>query len=379
MKIAFFADTQADIYYDGFTDKKNKENTRFNDSLDIFNQIRNSAVENNCEYVIFGGDLHERKDPCPFVRNKVNETIKEQTAIDQNLKWILIPGNHDQDTKSVLSDDSLRTLTIFSNSMPNVEVVHEYKQYKLGNVIMYCFAHGWFSKETFDNMLNNIKEKYSDKTIVLVFHENINGAKMASGMEIKSSNISKSDLSELSKVVNGRLIVLAGHIHNQQIFSKEYLGGYVGCPLQITQDDEGESKGWWIVDTEKLDLKFFKSKSPEICTFEFDTIKQLHSHTFNNDIDNNIVRIYVRGDKEDFKDFDQEAYKDTLFEKHKIRALKIQKLPPTIETEDIEIPAIIKTQSVTEDMIGYVNSGYIKGIDNVTSSELLEFGYNIIK
>jgi DNA repair exonuclease SbcCD nuclease subunit len=382
MKILFFADTQADVYHDGFTDMENKENTRFTDCLDIFGKVRVDAEKKDCQFVIFGGDLHEQRNPSQFVRNKVNEEIKNQAELNPNIKWILIPGNHDQDSKSSLSDDSLRTLTIFNSAIPNVEVVHDYKKMKFSEekIAMYCFAYGWMNKETFDKVVENIQKNHKDDTIILIFHENIGGCKLQNGMELKSAEITIQDLEKLAELVNHKLIVLAGHIHKQQFLSKNFLGGYVGCPLQITKDDEGENKGWWIIDVKNSKLECVPSDSPMIKTFEFMGISELIDHNFEIDeITGNIVRIYIHGDREEFKTFDTEKFKVKLYKKYKIRALKIQRLPSLFEKEIIEIPSIIKSQSIYDDMQGYVYSPVIPNIPGVLSSDLIAVGNEIVE
>jgi len=376
MKILFFTDTQADVCHYGFTDVTNKENTRFSDSIDIFTQVRVCAEKEKCDTIVFGGDLHEKRDPKLFVKNKVNEVIKTETSKNKNINWLFIPGNHDQDSKSVLSDDSLRTLTIFNDSIPNVEVVHEFKRYIHDDVVMYCFAHSWFHKDAFEVLRKDVEEKHKDKKIVLVFHESIGGAKMPNGMTIKAG-INKTDLKKLSDLVSGKLVVLAGHIHSREYFSKEYLGGYCGCPLQITKDDEKEVKGWWVVDTDKWELKFIQSESPMIKSLEFDSIDELNEFKFTKEYNGNILRIYIHGDQDEFKSFNKEDFKQKLYKENKIRAIKIEQLPPQIELSVIEIPSIVKSKSIDEDMSEYVNCGLIKGIKNILSSELLEVGREI--
>ena len=91
---------------------------------------------------------------------------------------------------------------------------------------------------------------------VLIFHDDVMGAKYPSGMVVEKG-LSVGELERFD-------LVLGGHIHLPQDISG-CRGGFVGSVSQLRKDDVDSKRGWWDVSIRdgKVSVKVVESMAPK--------------------------------------------------------------------------------------------------------------------
>jgi len=286
------------------------------------NQIIPYMKENNLDTIIHMGDLFDNRIiiDINFFDLFVNKFIK--LLKDNNIKFISILGNHDIYYKNRLDVNLVKYITFI---YPDFKIIDKITNFDNMTLIPWIISD------------NELPEEYND--IVLGHFEFQNIDKMISG---------KYNYSHFNKAK----IVISGHYHN---FSKKDNVLYVGTPYQLTWNDFGEIKGFYVLDTNSYKLNFIKNK-----------ITPIHLKIIYN---NKYKKLLLKGFEEDiFVDInDIENYKN-----HKFKVIVetpgyeeiIYKLKQIIDFEFINEAKIIE-------ITGIENEEKIKK-DIETPQELLE-------
>lgn len=201
--------------------------------------------------VILGDFWHVRYRVSVRLQNLFMEFLEKLNA--ENIKVILLPGNHDQ-----INPKGENALQVFQK-MPNVMVYSEPTLDRWGLWIPYR------------KNLEEIKEALSAKprtTRTVFMHHGVRGALM-------NGNIRDNDGLELSEFENSDHI-LCGHYHMRQKLGPVH---YIGSPYQTRADEAGQAKGYarWngksltYIDT-KWGKRYHRYVVKEVDTFTPDEI-----------------------------------------------------------------------------------------------------------
>jgi DNA repair exonuclease SbcCD nuclease subunit len=244
MKVAVCADIHAHNYkeFDRHSDLSGSE--RLDYIIHALTDIKDICVSRNIRTLLIAGDLFHIRSRVPtVVMNSVYDTIKNISEYFDDI--IMIPGNHDDNDNSDLPKHSLHTF----KDIPNV-----YVSDKLNGCLLLsdgtAIACARYSKNT--EMVKEYIRKQAEMSMnnpgmdmILMAHVGVNGGLIGKGNYPMAEAFDVEDLypEAFSSVV-------LGHFHKRQ-----FLGGYnhvfyCGAPIQHSYSDEGEDKGFYIIDTE---------------------------------------------------------------------------------------------------------------------------------
>lgn len=187
--------------------------------------------------LIFEGDIfHNRKTIDILVKNKVLDLFK---ATLSDFECIIYLGNHDVYYKNSNQVNSLKFLT----GLPNVTVYEEITKVKRwGRNILFV---PWLYEET---KLTEFKVDPSEVD-VMFGHFDIVGSRM--------NTHRVSDVGLDKKFIFQFPLVFSGHYHTR---SEETHGNgvliYTGTPYQLDRGDKGETKGFYVLETDDLSYEF---------------------------------------------------------------------------------------------------------------------------
>lgn len=270
MKLAAFGDMHGHLWKEFDSKGGITGSVRLDKQVKTLAYIRSWCVDNGINYVLFAGDLyHARGKVDTLVFNSFYNEIEKFGK--RGIVVIMIAGNHDQRDNSDVPDNSLHafkklkdvyvydtvgTVTIHDPEQPHKEAVE---------IVMAPYSK---NAQLIKDFISSVEKK--DIPQILLFHLGISGGFVGSGNYPMADAFQVEDLRpDLFKYVIG------GHFHRRQ-----FLGGhphvfYTGAPLQHSFGDEGEDKGFYVVDTEKRwDVEFVPVPNPKFITLEGQPLKK---------------------------------------------------------------------------------------------------------
>ncbi|MMZ43652.1 exonuclease subunit SbcD [compost metagenome] len=266
MKIAAFADFHAHMWKE-FDEKGGVTGSiRLDNQINTLSYMREWCKTNGVTTLLFAGDLfHQRGRVDTVVFNAVYDEIERFTR--DNISIIMIAGNHDQYDNSDIPENSL-------HSFKKLHGVHVYDTVGT-RLVVRSTGYGEIVEEVeivcapYSKNAQMIKDyiagvEKKDIPQILLFHLGVSGAFVGNGNYPMADAFSVEDLRpDLFKYIIG------GHFHKRQ-----HLGGhpnafYCGAPVQHSFGDEGETKGFYVVDTSKRwDIEFIPIPNPYFITLE---------------------------------------------------------------------------------------------------------------
>ncbi len=248
-------------------------NSRLLDILTALVDIRNLCEEQKIPYLLIAGDLfHKRGSISTIVYNMTYRVLESFKT--KGVEVVIIAGNHDQIDNSDVPENSLFGLkdicTIISSP--------QYLNLEQNNEVVGLLGVP-FSKNK-KLVLQHIHEFTPSEEIptILIAHLGINGAFVG-----KSNYANQDEYSTLDLQYNKFKYVVLGHYHKPQLL--EYNTFYTGAPIQHNFNDEGDERGFWILDTNKrYDMEFVPLASPKFITIS-DTSAKMEL------LEGNFVRI----------------------------------------------------------------------------------------
>lgn len=273
MRILHFADLHLGVESYGCLDPTTGLSTRLLDVLKALDQVTSYAVENQVDLVLFCGDAYKSRDPSQTQQREFARRLKYLS--EQGIPVFLLVGNHDLPH----AVGRATTVEIFDTlAISNIYVAHRADIYHIParEGYLQIAALPWprrslfLTKEstkslTLEEINNRLQEIMTQKLLefiphlvpdlpcLLVAHVWIAGAKpgsersMVMGREpvLLPSNIAHSIFD----------YVALGHIHKKQEIFKQPPVIYAGSLERLDFSDEGEEKGFYIVDIESSNGK----------------------------------------------------------------------------------------------------------------------------
>lgn len=240
-------------------------NSRLLDGLNALIQIRKYCVKTNIKVLVIAGDLfHKRGSLSTSVYNnayRVLESFKKT-----NIEVFILPGNHDQVSNMDYPENSLYGLKNIANIQ---EFTNTHTLDSDNSVLFLPFSK---SKEVVLAGLHEEIEKLdSIQNCILFAHLGISGSFVG-----KNNYANKDEFDAEDLCYDQFKYVVLGHYHKPQMIIGTKNMFYCGAPLQHNFNDEGELRGFWVIDTSKrYDIRFKPLDCPGFITVTEDNIEEI--------------------------------------------------------------------------------------------------------
>lgn len=354
MKICLFSDLHAHPYSNGRI-LEHGTNSRVVDATNVIGQVYRHAKDIDAEWVLFGGDLFDRRKSIDVdTYNKVRQTIVQSSTTTPT---ILLVGNHDQANRS----GTIHALECFESGQCHVSGGP--KWWSLGDspsgtVRLLSVPYYDDGNVIARHVEKGIEEMPSDtgKRILLI-HYGIQGAKIGPGDYVLPCEL-KLPMLQPDKWD----IIFSGHYHiGQQIGSNFH---YIGSAMQHRWDDAGFDKSFIVYDTETGTIERIKTTAPKF---------EVTDSNLNSEINNCFVRVIVDGgmSDEEKEDISSRALDNGALSVE----FKLQKKDVESQKERISFSEEKGFFGIVED---YVNSNVVDKND-LDPDDLISIGKDIIK
>lgn len=263
MKAICFGDLHAHMYTDFSQLDDITGNSRFTDVMSCFDAMEDYALANNIKYILFAGDMfHKRVTVNTVVLNTVYNRISEMTK--NGLKFIMTVGNHCQVSNEDFPQHSLETF----KEIDGVVVLDRFESYMIGDYDKpyYVFSSPYCKntelvKKELNKFADTTKSKGIEKQSILLGHLGLSGAFVGKSNYAMADAFTVEDLHP-----DAFAFGVFGHFHRGQ-----ELGGfshffYTGAPLQHNFNDEGQDKGFTVIDLETQTKEFVAIDTPQFIT-----------------------------------------------------------------------------------------------------------------
>jgi len=252
MKALIWSDLHGHNYKE-FSTIENGINSRLKNCVDVIEKIQQSAIENSVDEIWFTGDLYQLKNN---LDNRVIQLIMHR-MMDLAAKFplLLVPGHHDLYMWST-NPIMMEILAGFSHRIKLCDKL-EWINPKNAAVQIYVEPCTRKVKE----LEERIEKLEPRENAIFLAHQDVIGARYG-GFVVERGL----DADVLSKKFKWSFI---GHNHNPSEYRHNVIS--VGASLQRDFGDCGEKRGWWILDTEKEEVKFIENIfSPEFVDYTWD-------------------------------------------------------------------------------------------------------------
>lgn len=203
------------------------------------NQFIPYLIENEIDTVIIPGDVsHNRK----YIQTDVFSKIKENffdVLEKNNINTFILPGNHD----NFYTNSSDVHSGVFFENYKHIKVINDpvIVKFEDRKFLLTPWLSNEGEKNVFYSMLSGID--------VIVGHFELNG------FEVIPGNImTHGDDGNLLK--NKAQYIITGHYHNRSQKDNIF---YIGTPYQMSWNEYGNEKGFCVLDTDTMKLKFINN------------------------------------------------------------------------------------------------------------------------
>lgn len=252
-------------------------NSRLLDVVGAVEEAFRIASDLGCKYMVIPGDLfHVRGMIKTGVLSHVLDLFDVQTNW-YDMKVLMIPGNHDMEDFNG-GPHALEPLNLIQNCSVGIGD---------GGVFADRFIVAIPYRPTTEKFNQEYDRLNAHKADIVMIHQGIDDARPS--LNMPETGISASQFDR---------IVIAGHYHMPKLMGQVLS---VGAPIQHNFGDEGQDRGFWILDGDKFE--FHKLTYPEFLTIPIDKLTSV-------DISKKIVRVKTDDERriEDVKAVLKEAY-----------------------------------------------------------------------
>jgi len=213
-------------------------NTRLIDIINVGKYINQYNIKNDIWLTLLTGDLFHTFS---FVENDVLNN-----AINLLRNWsgtfAYIPGNHDLKAKGAYTDDAVASAAL--QDLANVRYLNGDMIQPTADLSIYGL--GWQNQEVFQN-------HEFPKADIFIGHQFIENSLLPGGQAVNEA------LKEKYK------FLIFGDIHKPELQGSNVL--IPGAPLQHNFGDEGQERGFWVLDTDTWTCEFIPVNiSPKFIT-----------------------------------------------------------------------------------------------------------------
>ncbi len=268
MKIIHFADLHLGVESYGRIDPASGLSSRLLEFLSALDRLTDFALKNKVDLVLFCGDAYKSRDPSQTQQREFARRISRLSS--SGIPILLLIGNHDLPN----AIGRATTTEIFDTlAVKSVYVANHPGVYKIPTPsgIIQVVSLPWLrrsallSREDAKNLdfdqislkmqqvltgIINTRAKELDPKLpsILAAHVWVSGAQIGSE---KSLTIGQEHVLLLSNVANPAFDYIAlGHIHKHQVLSHNPPVAYAGSLGRLDFSDEGDDKGFYLVEIE---------------------------------------------------------------------------------------------------------------------------------
>lgn len=279
----------------GHIDPATGLSTRFGDFLNSLDQVVDFALEKDVDLVLFCGDAYKSREPSPTQQREFAQRLHK--LVRGNIPVFLVAGNHD--------------LPFALSRATAVEIFDTLQVEK----VMVANRPGTYRVETKAGLLQIVALPWARRSPLLTREESktMNLEEINSRLREKLTNILQDSLSQLdphlSSILAGHLWVFGatygsertmlmgkdyflllsdiahpaldyvalGHIHRHQVLSTHPPVVYAGSLQRLDFSDEGDEKGFFVVEFErkgKVDFQFHKVECRRFITLRLEITAQ---------------------------------------------------------------------------------------------------------
>ena len=228
--------------------------------------------EQTVSNIFFLGDLFDNRNTLNVKTcNWVIEAFENFCFKYPNIKITLLTGNHDIYYRNTKEISSLKIL----KSIPNIEIISEYKSIILSNrKIVLC---PWTTESEEHNTL------FKEKADICFGHFEINGFELVEGYVEKHGT-------SPNRFKENFMLTFSGHFH---IRSEKENIIYVGSPYETRWSDCGNSKGLYVLDLNTLNYRFIENTAASKHKKIFLSLLKKDSSKLKEDVTNNFVSLIL--------------------------------------------------------------------------------------
>lgn len=270
MKIACLADLHGHNFkeFDEISDRTGSK--RLDNIVDCLYYIRDYCVQERIGYLLVAGDLFQTRGKINVIAyNAIYSAFQEISTSFNSI--IMIAGNHDEKDNSKNPQSSLRPF----KQIDNIVVCESITPIIMGDCNLFCVP---YLKDV-DRIKSDIQEyvsyeKQDTRSEILLMHAGVSGAIIGESYPMQDAFNLEDLHPEFFKYI------VLGHYHKRQFIGDSKNAFYCGSPIQHSFSDEGEDKGFYVIDTSKrLDIHFQPIPMPKFVTVNLDiSQEELQKH-----------------------------------------------------------------------------------------------------
>lgn len=190
--------------------------------------------------ILNGGDTWEDRKNLNTLAIKGAREMYFDECEKRGFKQYAILGNHDVMYRNT---NEVHSMEIFADAYEHLEVIYDTAEIELGGRTFALVS--WINNENFESRAEFIKNTKAD---VMLGHFEIKNFEMTRG------NVATHGLEQdMFKHVP---VVLSGHFH---LSTKQGNILYLGNNTQTNFGDIDQKKGFWIIDTDTLEMEFIEN------------------------------------------------------------------------------------------------------------------------
>ncbi len=233
MLTTIFSDLHSHQYGDFNTDGKRLENC-----LRVLRIIFKFNHKNGIKYTLFGGDLYDQQGAIPTgVVNSIIAEFKNLFVEYPDQTILAITGNHDQASKNLWTKPAISALTHLETVFTGRFILLDNASTYIDGVTIRGIPYYEYAEDFLKALEACCSGKDSDKDAILLMHQT------PSGLGNESIPI---DVDVNHPLFKNFRYVFNGHIHKRQDINDKFT--VIGSPLHRDLGDEGDDKGFLVVD-----------------------------------------------------------------------------------------------------------------------------------
>lgn len=351
MKIAILTDLHFGSRQDSIVLMKNQHKF-FNETF--FPYINNPS--NKIEGVAILGDVFDRRKQT----NHLSLAFAKVTFFDPlyktGLPAISLVGNHDAFYRNSLKVNSL---SLMVNHYPKLHVIAKPEVFTGFGTDVLCLP--WICEENQEESEKLLKVSNAK---IAFGHFELNGFKMYSGSPFMTGGMDPDILSRFS-------LVLSGHFHHS---SQKNNIRYLGTPYEMTWQDYGDKKGFYVLNTETLEMEHIENPHHMFKVIVYDDVVDNLSIEFDDTSKDQFIKVIVQN-KTNPVAF--EEYLRSVEMKSPADLQVVDKTQVSIDTDDLDSASEMETEDVGEYIVSLVDQYATKPINddvlNITKKRLTEW------
>jgi DNA repair exonuclease SbcCD nuclease subunit len=219
-----------------------------NDSLvyvDYYKKFYNNVVipfikKFKVQHVLCLGDTFDRRKSVNFNSLEAAKEMWFQPLADMGVQMTMLVGNHDIYYKNTLR---VNAPSLLLGEYANIQVIDNPTEFTLGGTTILGVP--WICDDNRSRTYELLEKSMSP---LCVGHLEFNGFEAVPGI-VMDHGIDQEPFKKFDKV-------LSGHFHSRSNKGNIY---YLGNPYQLYWNDYQAARGFHILDTDTLDLKFYRN------------------------------------------------------------------------------------------------------------------------